>query len=1298
MRILIISHGHPALQIGGGEILAHGLFEAMQGQGGDVHFLACAMPRQLPEGTRIGIAPYGESGREWVFNIPPYNYFWGNPNDASLLQGDFAHFVLRLAPDVIHFHHFFHIGAAAFQIARQTLPRARIYLTLHEFMAICLHDGQMVKTGRGGLCDRAGAANCHQCYPDIPPARFEERETRLKAYFSHVDRFLCPSRFLLERYRQWGLPANKLHYLQNGHQCEPQLTGSLSKRELRNRFGFFGQFTPYKGIEVLLEAIEILSRQGAHPFEVHLHGTFGMQLPEYRERLFSRIASNPNLVFQGPYQHSEVLAKMAEVDWVILPSIWWENSPLTIEEALAAKRPVICSDIGGMREKVRHNRDGLHFKVGDAADLARTMALCLDRPQLWQCLIGKMRNARSMKECAREHLDLFTRAGGVNDDKQRIKVTSVMKKHALKAYALGGFAILHWTVAEQRPPRFSVFIDGQEIPKPYQGIGMSDPRQCLIMVYPVAGIPSASVIELRDEQGKAFGRCNCKTSLPVMDAAVLASFDESDQAKVSKGLLEMAARTFVDISPLQNFQHALQISSSAECAAWLPDGRLYLRVVLGNNLEGIEQNLVIHHLTPKGRLLLQEVVGTIEANWLHLLISVKRESIQPDDIFVLQSDALKVYLPVRMGKVQRPKSNQALCAKFAGNREALNDFIARGNPMHVPPEILQIGIDAIIHFPGLGVLVSGWKIDSANNVVELALVSADGVRLGFDESDNIPSVRSEKIADLRRRGIDLQSSAIGINYFLTQWPWKANDEPISLEVVLVGGTKSHASVPSSRITTFGAKTLFSPQGAFILAEHLSRRNLTLPERLSRSLQSESGKWLEPSLLELPCAQKPENAFHLAVESFYLVAGHSLYLIGWKIDPSSQLKRMALCSTSGKSIDITGQVHEAPRADVYGHFKGKGLPLISDRLGFHVWLPDLQIDEYEVFYLQATLRTGESYRLPIRSNTVSPGNVLQVVKKLLLSVDEKAPSFREHIDTCVGPAVREMWKLRPTPKVKPEIHVFGEVPAKPLVSIIVPIYGRIDLLTHQLSLFAEDPDFKKNELIFVLDDPAQRQDFLSLCKQAFDLFDVPFKTIDADINQGYAPANNLGAGVARGKYLLLLNSDVMPKEAGWLSKLVKYYGKLDKPGAIAPTLLFPDESIQHAGIAFERYEAWGNMWINDHPGKGEHLEGGVPGSLVPRQVAAVTGACLLVESRRYNQLGGLTEDYILGDFEDSDFCLKAIEAGYKNYYVSDVELYHLERQSQSMVGDMQWRTRLSLYNCWLQNSRWDILIAQLAIKQ
>ena len=77
-----------------------------------------------------------------------------------------------------------------------------------------------------------------------------------------------------------------------------------------------------------------------------------------------------------------------------------------------------------------------------------------------------------------------------------------------------------------------------------------------------------------------------------------------------------------------------------------------------------------------------------------------------------------------------------------------------------------------------------------------------------------------------------------------------------------------------------------------------------------------------------------------------------------------------------------------------------------------------------------------------------------------------------------------------------------------------------------------------------------------------------------------------------------------------------------------------------------------------------------------------------------ECGGFDESYIIGDFEDSDLCLRAREAGRRNFLALDIELYHLERQSQNRVGDGLMRTNLSIYNCWRHTRRWSSFIENL----
>ena len=89
---------------------------------------------------------------------------------------------------------------------------------------------------------------------------------------------------------------------------------------------------------------------------------------------------------------------MEHADWIVVPSIWWENSPLVIQEAFMHGRPVICSDIGGMAEKVRDGVDGLHFRANDARSLAATIQRAAGTPGLWEKLRQGIRPVYAMQE------------------------------------------------------------------------------------------------------------------------------------------------------------------------------------------------------------------------------------------------------------------------------------------------------------------------------------------------------------------------------------------------------------------------------------------------------------------------------------------------------------------------------------------------------------------------------------------------------------------------------------------------------------------------------------------------------------------------------------------------------------------------------------------------------------------------------------------------------------------------------------------------------------------------------------
>ena len=124
-----------------------------------------------------------------------------------------------------------------------------------------------------------------------------------------------------------------------------------------------------------------------------------MQLPLFQERVARLLDETAGSVrFTGPYEQADLPAVLSAVDWLIVPSIWWETGPLVIHEALMHRRPVICSNIGSMAERIQDGVNGLHFGVGDADSLADTIRRAVNSPELWHKLRGQITDPHPMDE------------------------------------------------------------------------------------------------------------------------------------------------------------------------------------------------------------------------------------------------------------------------------------------------------------------------------------------------------------------------------------------------------------------------------------------------------------------------------------------------------------------------------------------------------------------------------------------------------------------------------------------------------------------------------------------------------------------------------------------------------------------------------------------------------------------------------------------------------------------------------------------------------------------------------------
>ena len=408
LRVLYLVHNHPQHAKGGTEILSHALFVSMS-RYAESYYLAASvggLPGEMPL-----LHALEAKNNEWIYPAPAFDFFTQSTRQPAALHEALTPFLKKLAPDIVHIHHTLRFGMDIIRLVRDTLPAAKIMYSLHDYLPICHRDGMMVKTD-GRLCEGASVAACNTCFPDISEKLFAMREGMIKTYFTLVDHFIAPSHFLAQRYREWGINAQQISVIANGHLVK-QEAGKPSqavakKTQPPTRFAYFGQISPYKGVMTLLQAAALLKNKGSKAAQLHIFGQVGQQSAEFLAQWQAAVESlPPNVTFHGAYTPQQLPALMQQVDWVMVPSHWWENAPLVIDEAFQHKKPVLCSGIGGMAEKVTHERNGMHLPVADAAAWAKMMDTLSGDTAMHNKLVQGITPPQGQEQMTRLHLALY---------------------------------------------------------------------------------------------------------------------------------------------------------------------------------------------------------------------------------------------------------------------------------------------------------------------------------------------------------------------------------------------------------------------------------------------------------------------------------------------------------------------------------------------------------------------------------------------------------------------------------------------------------------------------------------------------------------------------------------------------------------------------------------------------------------------------------------------------------------------------------------------------------------------------
>lgn len=420
MKVLLLTSFFPPTHTAGTEKRTFGYAKTLLARGHQVQ-VCCAGDWETGERYWNGYIdeiyqgiPVRRVHLNWQKSPDPNAYLYRNP----LIQNKMAKWLGEWKPDLVHITSCITLSASVIAAAKaQGLP---VVLTLTDFWFIC-PKLSLLKYDQT-LCDGITTSqDCIRCLcwgstiyrklrkyasdktvvqilnqiskiPLISRQRgfrgmtldISNRKTYLTALFNTADIITAPSNHLANTIQRSGI-KKEIRVIQSGHDLSWLRRGIEKKPGSRVRFGYIGQMIPTKGVHILMEAFCAQDWNG-HA-ELHFYGNHQTNAA-YFHQLEQIKGTNPSTIFfHGPFPHEKLGDILAEIDLLVVPSLWHENNPRVIQEAFASKTPVIASDVGGIAEYVQHEVNGFLFQRGDSADLrAQLSRVIQNREQIRQLI------------------------------------------------------------------------------------------------------------------------------------------------------------------------------------------------------------------------------------------------------------------------------------------------------------------------------------------------------------------------------------------------------------------------------------------------------------------------------------------------------------------------------------------------------------------------------------------------------------------------------------------------------------------------------------------------------------------------------------------------------------------------------------------------------------------------------------------------------------------------------------------------------------------------------------------------
>jgi len=403
-----------------------------------------------------GLFGKGFSKDELFDGLPVRRLYYDPPSTFEgtyrnyFVDREFERFLDVINPDIVHFQHLVRLSASMVEVVRRR--RIPTILTLHDFWFLCpqvqllTNDNQICS----GPDSNAKCANCekifhtygklqsfkgrigkfleyfpellktlkklvpssfktalkekllktHLATSSITPDMIAKRSRFLRDILNKVDVILAPSKFLREKFIDYEIAKNRIVRLAHGIDHRP-LVNFGKEFSNRFRFGFVGHVSEHKGIRVLIKAFNRIKEDNV------ALSIFGPYRQSYLSKLRRELKIDSRITFYGPFNNREISSVFSKIDVLVYPSIWYENQPIAILEALIAKIPVITSNIGGMAELVQDGITGLLFEAGNPEDLSQKMVSLINNPPLLRELSETPRQVKTIEKNAEELNEIY---------------------------------------------------------------------------------------------------------------------------------------------------------------------------------------------------------------------------------------------------------------------------------------------------------------------------------------------------------------------------------------------------------------------------------------------------------------------------------------------------------------------------------------------------------------------------------------------------------------------------------------------------------------------------------------------------------------------------------------------------------------------------------------------------------------------------------------------------------------------------------------------------------------------------